>query len=680
MLLIQPPEKITNQNKFCSFQFTALPCAVMTDENVEKILGPDGLLSEQLEGFEHRPQQIEMAQAVETAFSDAKHLIVEAGTGTGKSLAYLVPAILWAVKNNKKVVISTYTKTLQQQILNHDIPFLREKLGIPFRYALCMGNENYLSLRRLKRSAQAGLFNKADEEAQWNGVFDWAVKTETGYRNDLPFEVMPQVWEEVGRQKDLCLGKNCETHASCFYFKARKKWFGAHLLIVNHHLFFANVANSGAVLPAFDAVVFDEAQNLEEAATQFLGLEVSNSNLFYFLDRLHNPRTKKGLLTRLDHALVPHVRKLAMTVRQAIESFFTHLLEEYGREDRVLRFYKPPVLDNGIYVPMEALRESLKSLETGLHSEEDRIDAAAAAERCFEFNNTLSAILNQNFNGYVYWIEIAKRKRFPRVSLRGVPIHVGDELQVQVFNKLDRIIMTSATLTTSKKFEFIKERLGFQPNEELLLDAPFDYPNQALLYVPSDLPEPGDKNVPYVGEISKRCRELVLASGGKTFILFTSYALLNQVYEKLDEWSLPFPLIRQGEVPTNLMIKKFKEKPSVIFGTNSFWQGVDVPGEALQSVIITKLPFDVPKEPLTEARIEELRRQHIDPFSHYQIPRAIIQLKQGFGRLIRKKTDRGVVSLLDSRISRRGYGKQFIDSLPPCPVVTEMDKVKKFFT
>ena len=652
----------------------------MIKENVEKILGLNGILSEKLEGFEHRPQQMEMAQAVETAFSEAKHLIVEAGTGTGKSLAYLIPAVLWAIENNKKVVISTYTKTLQQQILNHDIPFLREKLGIPFRYALCMGNENYLSLRRLKRSAQAGLFNKADEEEQWNGVFDWSVQTETGYRSDLPFEVMPQVWEEVGRQKDLCLGKNCETHASCFYFKARKKWFGAHLLIVNHHLFFANVANSGAVLPAFDAVVFDEAQNLEEAATQFLGLEISNSNFFYFLDRLHNPRTKKGLLTRLDHALVPHVRKLAMTVRQAVEAFFTHFLEEYGKEDRVLRFYKPPVLDNGIYVPMEALRESLKSLEAGLHSEEDRIDAAAAAERCFEFNNAISAILNQNLPGYVYWIEIVKRKRFSRVVLKGVPIHVAEELHAQVFDKLDRIIMTSATLTTSNKFEFIKERLGYQPHEELHLDAPFDYPNQALLYVPRDLPEPGSETGPYVAELSDRCKELVMASGGKTFILFTSYALLNQIFEKLDDCGLPFPLIRQGDLPTNLMIKKFKEKPSVIFGTNSFWQGVDIPGEALQSVIITKLPFDVPKEPLTEARIEELKRQQIDPFSHYQIPRAIIQLKQGFGRLIRKKTDIGVVSLLDSRISRRGYGKQFIASLPACPLVTEIDGVKTFFS
>ena len=652
----------------------------MIKENVIKFLGINGVLSEKLEGFEHRPQQVKMAQAVETAFSQAKHLIVEAGTGTGKSLAYLIPAILWAVENNKKVVISTYTKTLQQQILNHDIPFLRDKLGIPFRYALCMGNENYLSLRRLERSVQKGLFNKAEEEEQRNEIFSWAAKTETGYRSDLPFEVMPQVWEEVGRQKDLCLGKNCKTHSSCFYFKARKKWFGAHLLIVNHHLFFANVANSGAVLPAYDAVVFDEAQNLEDAATQFLGLETSNSNLFYFLDRLHNPRTKKGLLTRLDHAIVPHVKKLTITVRQAVEAFFTHFIEEYGREDRVVRFYKPPILDNGIYVPMEALRESLKSLEAGLHSEEDRIDVAAAAERCFEFNNTVSAILNQNLPGYVYWIEIVKRKRFTRVVLRGVPIHVAEELHAQVFDKLDRMIMTSATLTTSKNFEFIKERLGYHPTEELLLDAPFDYPSQALLYVPPDLPEPGSETGSYVKELSDRCKELIMASGGKTFILFTSYALLNQIYEKLDDSSLPFPLIRQGDLPTTLMIDKFKEKPSVIFGTNAFWQGVDIPGKALQSVIITKLPFDVPKEPLTEARIEELKSQNMDPFSHYQIPRAIIQLKQGFGRLIRKKTDKGVVSLLDSRISRRGYGKNFITSLPACPVATQIDEVRNFFS
>jgi ATP-dependent DNA helicase DinG len=651
----------------------------MTAKRVENYLGTEGILSSKLEGFEYRHQQMDMASAVEDTFENSRHLIVEAGTGTGKSLAYLIPAILWAVENNKKVVISTYTKTLQQQILNHDIPLIRDKLGIPFRYGLCMGNENYLSLRRLKRSAQAGLFNHPNEENQWEGIFNWAGETETGYRSDLPFEVLPQVWEEVGRQKDLCLGKNCETHSSCFYFKARKQWFGAHLLIVNHHLFFANVANAGAVLPAFDAVVFDEAQNLEEAATQFLGLEISNSHLIYFLDRLHNPRTKRGLLTRVDHDSVFHLRKMVMVARQAAEAFFNQLLEEYGKNNRILRFYKPPVLNNAIYVPLEALREGLKSLEGGLHLEEDRVEASSAAERCFEFNNSLSAILNQHMRGYVYWIEIAQKKRFPRVVLRGVPIHVAEELQEQVFDKINRIIMTSATLTTSKGFEFVKERMGYQADKELVLGAPFDYSKQVLLYVPDDLPEPSDEMGIYVDGIANRCRELVAISGGKTFILFTSYSLLNQVYDRLDDMHFQFPLIRQGVMPTALMIKKFKEKPSVIFGTNSFWQGVDIPGEALQSVIITKLPFDVPKEPLTEARIEDLRRQHIDPFKHYQIPRAIIQLKQGFGRLIRKKTDMGVVSILDSRMSRRGYGKQFITSLPPCPVVSQLDEVQDFF-
>jgi ATP-dependent DNA helicase DinG len=368
-----------------------------------------------------------------------------------------------------------------------------------------------------------------------------------------------------------------------------------------------------------------------------------------------------------------------MAARQAADVFFTQLLEEYGKNDRVLRFYKPPVLDNGVYVPLEALREALKSLEGGLHSEEDRVDVSSAAERCFEFNNALSAILSQHMRGYVYWLEISPKKRFHRVVLRGVPIHVAEELHAQVFDKIDRIVMTSATLTTSKGFGFIKERIGYKPDKELSLEAPFDYPSQALLYVPDDLPEPGDEAGVYVEGISNRCRELIEASGGKAFILFTSYALLNQVYERLDELQFKFPLIRQGEMPTVQMIKKFKERPSVIFGTNSFWQGVDIPGDALQSVIITKLPFDVPKEPLTEARIEELRRQHIDPFRNYQIPRAIIQLKQGFGRLIRKKTDTGVVSILDSRMRRRGYGKQFIASLPSCPVTTHLDEVRDFF-
>jgi ATP-dependent DNA helicase DinG len=332
-----------------------------------------------------------------------------------------------------------------------------------------------------------------------------------------------------------------------------------------------------------------------------------------------------------------------------------------------------------VYVPLEALREALKSLEGGLHSEEDRVDVSSAAERCFEFNNALSAILSQHMRGYVYWLEISPKKRFHRVVLRGVPIHVAEELHAQVFDKIDRIVMTSATLTTSKGFGFIKELIGYKPDKELSLEAPFDYPSQALLYVPDDLPEPGDEAGVYVEGISNRCRELIEASGGKAFILFTSYALLNQVFERLDELQFKFPLIRQGEMPTVQMIKKFKEKPSVIFGTNSFWQGVDIPGDALQSVIITKLPFDVPKEPLTEARIEELRRQHIDPFRNYQIPRAIIQLKQGFGRLIRKKTDTGVVSILDSRMRRRGYGKQFIASLPSCPVTTHLDEVRDFF-
>ena len=651
----------------------------MIEKEVRKYLDYGGFLSDAIEEFERRPQQIAMAEAVGRAFDDKHHLIVEAGTGTGKSLAYLIPAILWAVKHNKKVVVSTYTKTLQEQLLYHDIPLLHEKLKIPFRYALCLGHENYLSLRRLKRASQKGLFTMVEEDEQMAAIFDWVSETPNGTKGDLPFEPLPSVWEDVGRQKDLCLGKNCETYSTCYYFKERKRWFGAHLLIVNHHLFFANVASNGVVLPRFDAVIFDEAQNIEEAATSFLGLEISNSYLYYFLDRLYHSRTRKGLLSRIEHDYVIHLRNQVGIVRKAVETFFARILEEYGQKDRVLRLYKPITIDNSIYFPMKELHENLKSFEEMVQSEEDRIEITAAANRCMEFNNSIPAFINQHLDGYVYWLEITEKKRFNRVVLQGVPVNAAEELQEQVFSKIDRVVLTSATLTTHKGFEFIQERIGFEPQEQSILDSPFDYSNQALIYISGDLPEPSEEIEKYASAMARRCGELVEISQGRTFILFTSYALMDQVFDRLQYFSGKFSLLKQGEIPTGQMIRRFKETPAVIFGTNSFWQGVDIPGDALKSVIITKLPFDVPSEPLTEARIEDLRRRSIDPFSHYQIPRAIIQTKQGFGRLIRKQSDTGVVSILDSRMIHRGYGKQFLDSLPSCKVVEDLNQVKEFF-
>ena len=652
----------------------------MIEKEIGKYLDKDGFLSDAIEEFERRPQQIGMAEAVGRAFDGKHHLIVEAGTGTGKSLAYLIPAILWAVKHNKKVVVSTYTKTLQEQLLYHDLPLLYDKLKIPFRYALCLGNENYLSLRRLKRASQKGLFAMEEEDEQMAAIFDWVNETPNGTKGDLPFEPLRSIWEDVGRQKDLCLGKNCETYNTCYYFKERRRWFGAHLLVVNHHLFFANVASNGAVLPKFGAVIFDEAQNIEESATSFLGLEVSNSYLYYFLDRLYHSRTRKGLLSRIEHDYLVHLRNQVGVVRKAVETFFARILEEYGKKNRVLRLYKPIAVNNSIYFPMKELYENLKNFEAMMQSEEDQIEISAAANRCMEFNNNLPAFLNQDLDGYVYWLEIIEKKRLNRVVLKGVPINAAEELQEQVFSKIDRIVMTSATLTTHKGFEFIQERIGFEPQEKIILDSPFDYNRQALLYISGDLPEPSEEIEKYASAMARRCRELVEISQGRTFILFTSYALMDQVFGRLQDLSSKFVLLKQGEIPTSQMIRRFKETPAVIFGTNSFWQGVDVPGDALKSVIITKLPFDVPSEPLTEARIEDLRRCSIDPFSHYQIPRAIIQLKQGFGRLIRKQSDTGVVSILDSRMVNRGYGKQFLDSLPPCKVVEDLNQVKEFFS
>lgn len=648
----------------------------MLIDEIKKYFGEGGVLSKSMPGHEYRHQQLEMAEGVANALNDGHHLMVEAGTGTGKSLAYLIPAILWAVKNNKKVIISTYTKTLQQQLLKHDIPLLRDRLGLAFRYAVCLGHENYLSLRRLKRTSQAGMFVRDEEDRQMQHIFDWAGRTLTGMKSELPFEPLSNVWEEVGRQKDLCMGKKCETYNACFYFKERRKWFSSHILIVNHHLFFANVASNGAVLPRCDAVIFDEAQNLEEVATSFLGLEISNSGLAYFLDRLYNPRTHKGLFTRIDYPAPVHLHGLVNQVRHAADAFFAHVIEVFGRKEQVLRFYEPPALDNFIYDPLQELFETLKSLESRLRSEEDKLEVSAAAVRCFDYNVALQALLHQLKEGYVYWLEMSAKKRGTRVVLQGVPINVAEELDRQVFSKNERIALTSATLTTTRKFDFIRNRIGFKPKTEKILDSPFDFSKQALLYLAGDLPESSDKTDRYIRALSDRAREIILATGGKTFILFTSYDAMNKVYLQLK--TLPYQLLKQGDLPTHQMIERFKSEPSVIFGTNSFWQGVDIPGEALTTVIITKLPFDVPNEPLTEARLEELRRKAINPFQHYQIPRAIIQLKQGFGRLIRNKTDCGIVAILDSRIVHRNYGKQFIKSLPPCRVTENLEEVKDF--
>jgi ATP-dependent DNA helicase DinG len=378
--------------------------------------------------------------------------------------------------------------------------------------------------------------------------------------------------------------------------------------------------------------------------------------------------------------LTIEIQQKVSKARIAVEGFFANLFDEFGRKERTLRFYSPPTLNNTLFIPLQDLHEALKALEHRVTSEEEQLEVSAAATRVFEFNNTISALLNQNMKEYVYWLEVTPKKRFTRATLRGMPININEELHEQVFSKIDRVVLTSATLTTNHNFDHIKERLGCTPKEESTLDSPFDYASQALLYLPKDMPEPGEAVDSYVSALADRTLELIQATGGKTFVLFTSYDILNRMYKMLDPKLHQYQILKQGDMAPSRMIQRFKEKPSVIFGTNSFWQGVDIPGDALSSVIITKLPFDVPTEPLTEARIEDMKKRSINPFRHYQIPRAIIQLRQGFGRLIRKRTDKGVVAILDSRLTQRNYGKQFLKSLPECAQTQNLEDVKKFLS
>ncbi|MEW5766422.1 MAG: helicase C-terminal domain-containing protein [bacterium] len=688
-------------------------------KEIEKTFGPEGLIASKLAGYETRPGQIKMASAVWQTVETEGTLIVEAGTGTGKSLAYLVPFIFWAVRNKKRVVISTFTKALQQQLIDSDLPFLAETLSkeLSFCWALCLGGQNYLCLRRLEQTRQLGMFESQEEEI--THILDWRKKTETGLRVELEFEVSPDVWSQICRESDLCLSGKCAYGKDCFYQRARFTQYRAQILVVNHHLYFAHLASGEQVLPEFSGLVFDEAHTIEDVATDFLGLEVSNSGVKYVLDNIHNPRTEKGLLRRLKNLTSKEFSRLdalRTETQTASEAFFSNLADQFGRESRSLRLRKPNLISNILYEPLAGLASGLREMIKKADSQEEEIEIMAASQRCATVNHSLKHILEQDLADHVYWLEIQRRLRFTRFTLKASPLNVGEELKERVFSVIKPAVLTSATLTTAGRFDYIRDRLGLDSCKELVVSSPFDYEKQVILYLPQGMPDPKEGSayldslteclktlLPLTSEHrvqniepraqkkirlphSEVCHPGYPRSGcairqgkGGTFILFTSFAALNQVYQKLKDSLTDRDVFKQGELPTARIIEKFKEgRHSILFGTNTFWQGVDVPGEDLISVIITKLPFAVPDEPITQARTEYLTAKGKNPFWDYQVPQAVILLRQGFGRLIRTQKDRGLVTICDPRIRTKSYGRIFLDSLPRCRVTSDLEEVKRF--
>jgi len=636
--------------------------------SIEDILGKEGAVARAMGGaWEERPQQLQMAHAVRKALAGSSHLIVEAGTGVGKSLAYLVPLVLWAREEDCRVVVATYTKALQQQIVRKDIPFLKTVLG-DFRVALCVGGENYLCLRRFDQLRTGDLYEQSEVDPL-NRLFDWSTRTRTGLRSELPFEPTPGLWAKSCRESDLCFGRDCSYYKDCFYQRAKLLEQQAQVLVANHHLFFADLATGGNVLPQHRAVVFDEAHQIEDVATDYLGVEVSNYSVRYLLDNLFSQRTRKGLLTRLrvqGHE-AQTCRDIVDNLRQTAENFFLNLADAL-RAEPVLRVRRAGIVPDILSEPLLILKDALLRLTVETHEEEQEVKVFAG--RAGGMAASIRHNLEQSLDGFVYWAE-RENKRYRLVAS---PIEIAGTLREHLFGRIDSAVLTSATLSAAGSFEYIKGRIGLDEPEELLLDSPFDFENQALVYIAPGLEDP--QAAGFQEHFDSELSAVLAVTGGRTLVLFTSYGQLRKSAGTVRSAMPGLTVLCQGEMPAYRLVEEFKEqKNAVLMGTASFWQGIDIPGEALQCVVIAKLPFAVPDEPLIEARMERLK----NPFYEYQVPQATLLFRQGFGRLIRTKTDRGAVVVLDTRIVTKNYGRSFLRSIPKCRITDQREEFRKFF-
>lgn len=636
---------------------------------MQRYFGPEGLLAQKIASFEYRPQQQEMAESVFSCLTSQEPLLVEAGTGTGKTWAYLIPAIL----SGKKVVVSTGTKTLQDQILDHDIPILKEMIAPRLRAVCLKGRRNYLCLRRFKDFSFQPTFWNREEARTFRRFQSWAARTKTGDRSEIPW--LPdhfQFWNEVSSSTDQCLGQKCDEHPRCFLNRMRAEAARADLLVVNHHLFFADLAlrrKGAGVLPHYDAVIFDEAHQVEDIIGPYFGLQFSNlglTDLARDLER-HGQKELKNL------SGIQAVRNIG----KQLEGLSRQLHHHFRRRHQTPGRFRLDLAKVGEGFPVTA-RHAIDALDQLRARLSPAVEQQPVAElllnRALEAAAGLKEIVAQRNASLVYWYEINQHAVF----LHGTPTLIGAILEQEVFSKTPAAVFTSATLSVGNSFAFIRETLGVPPEaREKLLASPFSFEDQALIYLPAIFPEP--QHPDFCTRLAGEAVEILTRSRGRALLLFTSYRNMNEVYRQLQD-RLPFPLLVQGQKPKRILLAEFKEQiDSILLATSSFWQGVDVPGEALSCLLIDKLPFEVPDDPLIASRMEQLTSQGRSAFFEYQVPRAILQLKQGVGRLIRSSLDRGVIAIFDIRLRTKSYGQTFLRSLPPCRLAQDMAAVGAFY-
>lgn len=641
-----------------------------------EFFGKGGALS-RLRDFEFRPQQQEMAVAVARALEEERPLVVEAGTGVGKSLAYLAPAVRKALDEGRKAIVSTHTINLQEQLVEKDIPLLRSVLGEPFRALLLKGRRNYLCPLRLQIAMSGGaeLFTTSELE-ELKRIWEWAGRTKDGTLSDLGFAPSPRVWAQVCSESHACTAKRCAASGNCFYQEARRRVAEAHLLVVNHTLFFTLLngpgefkESGGGFLFPRDFLVFDEAHTLEQVAARQLGLSLSHTGMKFDLHRLFNPKNKKGLFQLTGDA---EGRRLTMALLDEIDEFFDHVESRcqwggYGREFRIREAeFVEDTLGGGL---IEVSRRARAIAD--LADEATKAELGELSRRLADCRAALAAFLEQRDGGFVYWAEKSERES---LSLVAAPVNVAELLRPVFFDRDRPCVFTSATLGVGDRdLGYFRKRVGAGEVEAIRIGSPFDYARQMTIHLVKSMPEPAAKD--YEAALARWIRHFVRKSGGRAFVLFTSYKLMQRLAAELDGFFRDegIRLLVQGSgASRNQLIEDFKEdESSVLFGTDSFWTGVDVPGKALSNVVITRLPFAVPDHPLTQARLERIDETGGNSFMDYSLPEAILKLRQGVGRLIRSSEDRGLVVLLDNRVLTKRYGKLFLEAMPEAPVVVE---------